>query len=160
MKDFLIRVMAVQLMKSERVIEQVVNHQFTSASEAMKSNDEIELSGFGKFVFNRKKALKKLIKMEGQLGNFSSQRNNASLSSTKRMSAELKLANALNNYRILKTKLYGSYNEDETDLRGLEERFVASVPSKRADRERELGENDNMRGVHIPLGSEKEKTGV
>lgn len=145
MKDFLIRVMSVQLMRSERVIEQVINHQFTSASEAMKANDEVELSGFGKFIFNRKKALKKLDKLEGQIGNFSLQRNNENLSPTRRQSAETKLSNALNNYRILKTKVYGEpFDESETDIRGLEERFVASFPSKRADRERELRENADM----------------
>lgn len=145
MKDFLIRVMAVQLMRSERVIEQVINHQFTSASEAMRTNDEIELSGFGKFIFNKKKALKKLAKMEHQMGNFSLQRNNASLSPARRQTAETKLAGTLNNYRILKTKVYGEpFDESETDIRGLEERFIASFPSKRTDRERELRENADM----------------
>ena len=145
MKDFLIRVMSVQLMRSERVIEQVINHQFTSAYEAMRHNDEVELSGFGKFIFNKKKALKKLAKMEHQIGNFSLQRNNDSLSPTRRQSAEVKLAGTLSNYRILKTKLYGEpFDESETDIRGLEERFIASFPSKRTDRERELRENADM----------------
>jgi len=138
----------------------VINHQFTSASEAMKSNDEIEISGFGKLVFNRKKALKKLAKMEGQIGNFSFQRNNELLSPAKRLSAETKFSKALENYRILKTKLYGSYSEDETDIRGMEERFIASLPSKRADREREFGENGGVQKVHVPLGSEEGETRV
>lgn len=63
-KDFLIRKLAVQLMTSEKLIETVVNHQFQSANEAMGVNNSLEISGFGKFFFNQKKAKKRL----GQLG--------------------------------------------------------------------------------------------
>jgi hypothetical protein len=60
LKDFLVRVLAVKLRLSEKTIEAVVNHQFQSANEAMKTNDSIEISGFGKFSFNTKKAEKRL----------------------------------------------------------------------------------------------------
>lgn len=60
LKDFLIRILAVKLRLSERTIESVVNHQFQSANDAMKTNDSIEISGFGKFSFNTKKAQKRL----------------------------------------------------------------------------------------------------
>ena len=52
MKDYLIRVQSVKAMMSEKIIEAVVNHQFQSASLAMRTNNSIELSGFGKFYFN------------------------------------------------------------------------------------------------------------
>ena len=64
MKDYLIRVLAVKAMMSEKTIEAVVNHQFQSASLAMKTNNSIELSGFGKFYFNMKKAIKRLAFLE------------------------------------------------------------------------------------------------
>ena len=59
-KDFLIRTLAVKMMVSEKLIETVVNHQFQSANEAMDTNNSLEISGFGKFYFNEKKAKKKL----------------------------------------------------------------------------------------------------
>jgi hypothetical protein len=59
-KDFLIRTLAVKMLVSEKIIEKVVDHQFLSANQAMDLNDSVEISGFGKFYFNNKKAIKKL----------------------------------------------------------------------------------------------------
>lgn len=56
--------MAVGMVVSERVIDQVVTHQFNSAEDATKNNNSIEISGFGKFVFNQSKAKKKIEKLE------------------------------------------------------------------------------------------------
>lgn len=65
-KEYLIRTLAVKLAVNEKTIEAVVNHQFQSANEAMDLNHSIEISGFGKFMFNEKKALKKLAKLESK----------------------------------------------------------------------------------------------
>ena len=122
MKDYLIRVMSVKMMVAESTIDKVMNHQFLSAYEAMKTNNEIELSGWGKLIFNRNKALKKLLKMESQIRVFTAQRDNVQLSEGKRASAEFKLNNVLRNYELLKTKLNGeSVEECEADIRGMEE---------------------------------------
>jgi nucleoid DNA-binding protein len=56
--------MSVKMVVSERVIDQVITHQFNAAYDATKSNNSIELSGFGKFVFNLPKARKKVEKLE------------------------------------------------------------------------------------------------
>lgn len=63
-KDFLIRKMSVKLNISETIIDAIVSHQFKNANEALKSNNTIEFSGLGKFIFNEKKALKRLKKSE------------------------------------------------------------------------------------------------
>jgi len=60
MKDYLVRVLAVKMMMAEKTIETVINHQFQSSSEAMLNNSSVEISGFGKFYFNKKKAQNKL----------------------------------------------------------------------------------------------------
>lgn len=62
-KDYLVRTLAVKILTSEKVIEAVVNHQFQSANEAMDLNDSVEIAGFGKLFFNKKKAVKKLEKL-------------------------------------------------------------------------------------------------
>ena len=55
--------MSTQMVISERVINQVISHQFDSANDALKNNNSVELSGFGKFLFNHNKAEKKLKKL-------------------------------------------------------------------------------------------------
>ena len=62
-KDYLIRTLAVKMLTSEKTLEAVVNHQFQSANEAMGTNKSVEISGFGKFLFNDKKAVKKMEKL-------------------------------------------------------------------------------------------------
>jgi len=59
-KDFLIRKLAVKLMREEQMIEDVISHQYKSANKALLTNDSVEISGFGKFYFNHKKAQKNL----------------------------------------------------------------------------------------------------
>lgn len=59
-KDYLVRTLAVKILTSEKTIEAVINHQFQSANEAMDLHNSIEISGFGKFFFNDKKATKRV----------------------------------------------------------------------------------------------------
>ena len=59
-KDYLVRTLAVKILTSEKTIEAVINHQFQSANEAMDLHNSIEISGFGKFFFNDKKAVKRV----------------------------------------------------------------------------------------------------
>jgi len=49
---------------SEKVITQVVMHQFNSANDALKNNNTVEISGFGKFTFNLRKANVRLEKLK------------------------------------------------------------------------------------------------
>ena len=53
--------MSVKMVVSERVIERVITHQFNAAEDATKNS--LEISGFGKFVFNTSKANKKIVKL-------------------------------------------------------------------------------------------------
>jgi nucleoid DNA-binding protein len=124
-KDFLVRKLSVQLMTSEKTIEAVVNHQFQSANIAMQENETIEMSGFGKLYFNKKKAQKKMDKMLSKAALFTKQTNNAELSEQKRTSAANKLANTLIGIETLKPKLHAEHLC--TDLRGMEEQ--AGSPS-------------------------------
>jgi nucleoid DNA-binding protein len=117
-KDYLIRIMSVKMMMSEKTIEAVVNHQFQSANAALADNDDIEISGFGKFFFNQKKAQKKMDKMLSKVAMFTKQMNDESLSDKKRASANVKLNNTLLGIEALKPKLHV---EHQSDLRGVEE---------------------------------------
>lgn len=59
-KEWLVKKMSLEKNIPERVILAVVNHQFDSAREALKENNTVEISNFGKFSFNIKKAVKKM----------------------------------------------------------------------------------------------------
>jgi len=59
-----VKKMSVGMVVSERVIDQVITHQFNSAEDATKTQNSIEISGFGKFVFNSSKAVKRIEKLE------------------------------------------------------------------------------------------------
>jgi len=132
-KDYLIRMMAVKMMLSEKTIEAVVNHQFQSANVALQENNSLEISGFGKFYFNQKKAQKRMEKMLSKAELFTKQMNDLSLSEQRRNSASVKLANTLAGIEMLKPKLQEDENQSVTDLRGVEEPFDPCVRYEGAD---------------------------
>lgn len=104
-KDYLVRTLAVKLMVSEKVIDTVVSHQFSEANSALKLHDSIEISGFGKFFFNHKKAVKKLEKMYGQKESLERIIDSPNASDQRKNSAQMKLTSLLMAIEHLKSKL-------------------------------------------------------
>lgn len=117
-KDFLIRKLAIKMLVPEKTIEAVVHHQFSSANEAITKavNKSVEVSGFGKFIFNHKKAKKKLndwLRIEQKLINTIA----TSPSEQRRITASAKLEDLRRSIEILKPKI----NESITNNGGVEE---------------------------------------
>lgn len=116
-KDYLIKKIAINKviedrMISEKVINKVVSHQFDFANEAMHKHNVVEFSGFGKFVFNMKKAQKKMQKVEEIIAHFSRVLEDETISPTIRRNAEMKLATAIDNRTKLKPKIdHGSKSD-------------------------------------------------
>ena len=106
-------------MMSEEVISSVISHQFQSANEALSNNNSLEISGFGKFLFNEKKAHKVMEKYLNQKEAFERYSEDECQSEARRRNASLKLASVISNIEHLKPKLYG---QAFTDLRGMEKR--------------------------------------
>jgi nucleoid DNA-binding protein len=129
MKDFLIRVQAVKMMKSEKTIEAVVNHQFQSTNLAMKTNNSVELSGFGKFFFNEKKAQKRLTKMYEKKLYIEEALKEELLTEQRRKRYETMLQNVIIDIEFLKSKT----NEFQSDLRGMEEQVDSSLGHEEAN---------------------------
>ncbi len=121
-KDYLIRRLAVKMMLSEKTIDTVVSHQFQSANEALFQNKSVEISGFGKFFFNEKKAHKTLEKFESQKELFWKWMHDDTLPEAKRRSASLKYQMAVDGIRDLKPRIH----DNRSDLRGMEEQPSAS----------------------------------
>ena len=119
-KDYLVRTLAVKMMISEKTIETVVNHQFQSANEAMDTNNSIEISGFGKFYFNEKKAKKRLEDLTRKKNLMLEFIASAETSEQKKRSSQVTLEKTEALINLLKSKI--TY-EDQllSDLRGLEE---------------------------------------
>lgn len=60
--DFIIRRLGVKLMMDEELIGKIVSFQGEHANKATQTNNQIEFSGFGKFIFYEKGAKKRLEK--------------------------------------------------------------------------------------------------
>lgn len=103
-KDYLVRTMAVKLLTSEKTIEAVINHQFQSANEALDQNNSIEISGFGKFFFNNKKATKRIEKLEAKVGALEKIIANPETSESKRKSSQVTLDKTIISLSLLKAR--------------------------------------------------------
>jgi hypothetical protein len=124
-KDYLIRTLAVKMMISEKIIEGVINHQFQSANEAMDTNNSIEISGFGKFYFNEKKAEKRLTDLYRKKKLMEEFLASSDISEQKKHSSQVTLEKTEALINLLKSKI--TY-EDQllSDIRGLEEQPISS----------------------------------
>jgi len=104
-KDYLIRTQSVKMLLNEKVIETVINHQFQSLSEAMRSNNSVELSGFGKFYFNTKKATKRLINLLSKKEFLQKQLEDETITEAKRNRSSVTLATTEADVEYIKSKL-------------------------------------------------------
>jgi hypothetical protein len=90
---------------SEKIIDSVVTHQFDSANDALNINKSVEISGFGKFFFNDKKAItqyNKLLNIKRTYENALAEEN---ISDTKRNALELKMQIVESSIKTLKPKI-------------------------------------------------------
>ena len=104
-RDYLVRTLAVKLLVNEKVVDTVVAHQFSEANEALRHNDSIEISGFGKFFFNKKKAAKKIETMIRQRELLERHLTNPETTEHKRSIAEQKISSLTANIEQLKPRI-------------------------------------------------------
>ena len=64
LKHSLIRQIVVEMAVPEKVIEQIISHNFKAVGEALKTNNSVEISGFGKFVARKGNMLKEIADAE------------------------------------------------------------------------------------------------
>jgi dephospho-CoA kinase len=116
-------------MKSEKTIEAVVNHQFQSTNLAMRTNNSVELSGFGKFFFNGKKAKKKLDSLCDRKVYIEEALKDELLTEQRRKRYDTMLQNVILDIEFLKSKT----NEFQSNLRGMEEQVDSSLGHETTD---------------------------
>ena len=108
-KEYIIKRMAVNKVTdkliSEKTMDIVISHQFESAIKAMSTNSTVEISGFGKFLFNYKRAQKELTKYEKIREHYVSLLQQTTLSEEQIKTLEHKLAIANDGIKNLKPRV-------------------------------------------------------
>jgi len=116
-KEWLIKNMSINMVISEKVINAVIVHQFDSANDALNVNKSVEISGFGKFYFNDKKAITQYKKLLAIKAAYEKMLLDENITATKKNAVELKLQIVESSIKTLKPKI----NESKPDNRGMEE---------------------------------------
>lgn len=111
-KEWIIKRISINMVISEKIIDQVVTHQFDSANDALNTNDSIEISGFGKFYFNTKKAEKLYVKLLQMKQAYENTLADPLTTDKKRHATELRMITVLNDIKILKPKI----NEPKSNI--------------------------------------------
>lgn len=104
-KEFIIKRMSISLVVSEKIIDQIVQHQFDSANDALNTNDTVEISGFGKFFFNTKKANTHYNKLLAMKQAYENTLADTSITEKKRHSTEQRMITVLSDIKMLKPKI-------------------------------------------------------
>lgn len=129
-KELLIKTIASKLMIAEKTIEAVINHQFASANSAMDTNKSVEISGFGKFMFNEKKAARRLKGYMMKKHDMHTIINHPQATAEQIRKATLIYNDMVDNIALLKPNIS---DEFLTDLRGLEEQSDSEGRDERDD---------------------------
>ena len=104
-KEWIIKRMSINMVISEKIISEVVNHQFDSANDAVNVNKSVEISGFGKFYFNQKKAVAQYNKLLAIKAAYENMLKDESISDVRRKAVELKLQIIEVSIKTLKPKV-------------------------------------------------------
>lgn len=129
-KEFLIRTIASKLLFAEKTIEAVINHQFASANSAMDTNKSVEISGFGKFMFNEKKAARRLKTYLMKKHDMHTIINHPTSTTEQIRKATLIYNDMVDNIALLKPNISDEFLRD---LRGLEEQVDSPSTDERDD---------------------------
>jgi len=111
-KEWIIKKMSINMVISEKIIDAVITHQFDSANDALNIHKSVEISGFGKFYFNQKKALTQYNKLLAIKQAYENTLLDENITATKRNAVELKLQIIQSSIKTLKPKI----NESKTDI--------------------------------------------
>ena len=111
-KEWIIKKLAISMVVSEKVIDSVITHQFDSANDALNLNNTVEISGFGEFVFNTKKAQLHYTKLLEMKQAYENTLADQSITDKKRHATEQRMITVLKDIKTLKPKMH----ESSTDI--------------------------------------------
>lgn len=85
-REWITKKVATGIIIPENIIRRVINHQFDSAYEALDNCNSIEISGFGKFYYNEKKAIREIENCHSQKIAYEKIINDSTTTEKKRLS--------------------------------------------------------------------------
>ncbi len=144
-KEYLIRKMSSDMIIDESIIKKVVEHQFVSALEAMKTKNTIEISGFGKFYYNNVRANRMLTKRIYQRNNFSVLMN-VGPTERKRKAAEMKYKDVISDINAILPHIQGD-DRFQQNIRRLAQPPPTTWQPQRSNKRGEQGEDGDMQAV-------------
>lgn len=130
----IVKMLAAELMMSERVINAVIDHEFELMRKKMNTCFSIEITGFGKFIFNMKKAMWRLGLLEKNIAWMESRKDE--LEGSKKITYLYKLKVLYKDLDELKRKIYANNGY----MGGMEEQLVS--PGEAEEGDRECGEEE------------------
>lgn len=104
-REWITRKIAQEIMIPEKIIRQVVAHNYDSAYEATSKFNSIEISGFGKFYYNTKKAGKEKIRLLSKQDACEKILNSGTATEKERHTAERDLKQTLEHIKAIEKKL-------------------------------------------------------
>lgn len=107
LKEWLIKRMAAEFSVSEKTLHNIVSHQFDNIALQMMEKDSLDVSGFGKFVFSKKRAERKLQKLYDIKEAYRKYQEDPLSSGLKKRNIADKLVHLEKSIELLKRKLDG-----------------------------------------------------
>jgi nucleoid DNA-binding protein len=104
-REWITRKLAQEVMIPEKTIRQVIAHQFDSAYEALNTNNSIEISGFGKFFYNKKKAVKEKEWLLGKKDAYEKVLDSETATEKERLKAERDIRQINDSVKAIENKL-------------------------------------------------------
>jgi hypothetical protein len=142
LKQVLITRTATKTIVSEAVVEKVIFFAFAQANKAAKVNNEVEISGFGKFIFSEKKARKRILKLREIIDAF---QNLLEKAVEQGNTAEMhRITKKINHCYQELTTIKSRLNEPEGSVPGMEEPPVSNEGAQGDDLQDELGETTDL----------------
>lgn len=109
-KEWLVRQIAESSEIPKNVVSAIVDFQFEGAKKALDDCNSVEFSGFGKFMFNRKKSLFKMERFMKTKDDIERLINSPDTSQQKRVSLHFMLQKLMSDIKLLKVKIEKNEN--------------------------------------------------
>lgn len=153
-KSILITKTAIKEMVSEDVVEKVINFQFRDARDATYKHEQIELSGFGKFLISNNKLARKRDRMKELVQSMKKkiEERPQEIKPSRLSVWHLMIKNAENAVEFLNAKKGGYENKHKRDTGGDTELHIR----EEGDRRDSKAENGDLQRVLIELRSSEE----
>jgi len=120
LRDLLVRKLSHRVHVDETVVDAVISHQFESLHLAMQSNDTVELSGFGKFIWKTNACQRKIDSTDRRIGELHARLLEENVDQKVVKKIKTTMVELMKRKQTLIDKINGKVS---TDLRGLEEQF-------------------------------------